>query len=138
MITYADHPDLPEPHGYHHAARAEGPTIHVAGQTWGSPEASDPTGVDLVEQTSGAVGNAVLALEGAGGGAAGILTLDVFVVDLDETSVGDVYRGIGRAARAAGFGAVPITVLGVAALAVPGALVEVRATGVPLADGDGR
>ncbi|SNR81165.1 hypothetical protein [Blastococcus mobilis] len=58
----------------------------------------------------------------------------MYVVGLDEANVQDVYRGIGRAAKAAGFGAVLITVLGVAALAVPGARVEAKAMGVPVTE----
>ena len=131
MRTFADHPELPEPHGYRHAAVVEGPLIQTAGQTWTDPEPGAGSGqADLVQQTEGAVGNAVTALAGAGGGASGLVSLDVYVVGLDEASAQDVYRGIGRAARSAGFGAVLTTVLGVAALAVPGARVEVKAMGV--------
>jgi enamine deaminase RidA (YjgF/YER057c/UK114 family) len=135
VTTYYDHPDLPEPHGYHHAALADGPVIHIAGQTWSSPDGDDPTEVGLREQVRGAVRNAVTALAGAGGGAGGIVSLELFVVGLGPDTVDDVYRGIGKAAKEAGFGRVPTTVLGVAALAVPGALVEVRAVGVLVGPG---
>ncbi|GAA4282737.1 RidA family protein [Brevibacterium daeguense] len=134
MITYADHPSLPEPRGYHHAARAQGPFIFTAGQTWSSPEGAESSEADagLLAQVQSSVSNAIAALEGAGGGATGVVSLELFVVGLTPESVNDVYRGIGRASRDLGFGDVPITVLGVAALAISGALAETRAIGVPI------
>ncbi|WP_185995959.1 RidA family protein [Nocardioides campestrisoli] len=131
-VTYADHPELPPPQGYRHSALSSGPLIHTAGQTWSSTETEDLANIGLREQVRGAVRSSVTALAGAGGSPDGIVSLDVFVVGLSQDTVDDVYRGIGRAAKEAGFGPVPITVLGVAALAVPGALAEVRAIGVPM------
>lgn len=130
MPAFANHPNLATPHGYHHAAVAHLPLVLTSGQTWQSaPTASAEAAADLAEETRLAVGNAVTALIGAGSAPESLLGLDVFVVGLDEESTGQVYRGIGRAARDHGFGAVMTTVLGVSALAVPQARVEVKATG---------
>lgn len=122
-VEYADHPALPQPAGYRHAAVSSGAWIHTSGQTWASEDG------DLVEQTRGSVAQALLALEGAGGGAQQVIHLQLFVVGLDPDRAGSVYRGIGLAARDATMPAVPTTVVGVSGLAVPGALVEVVAIG---------
>ena len=130
MPSFADHPDLPEPHGYHHAVVARRPLVVTSGQTWQSRATqgtdSQP---DLVEQTRLAVNNAILALAGGGSGAESLASLDIFVVDLNADDLALVYRGMGRAAHDCGFGAVATTLLGISALAVPHARVEVRATG---------
>ena len=125
MPTFVDHPDLPEPHGYHHACLATGRLIVTAGQTRSG--GGEP--VDLASETQEAVSNAVTALSGAGGGPDGLVSLDVFVAGMEAHEVPEVYRGIGRAARSCGFGPVATTVLGVASLAVAGCRVEVKALG---------
>lgn len=130
MPTFANNPDLPEPHGYQHAVLTRLSPVLTSGQTWhsaGTPEGEPAP--DLIEETRRAVGNAVTALAGAGSGAESLVALDVFVVGLDQEAVAQVYRGMGRAARDHGFGAVVTTVLGISALAVPDTRVEVKATG---------
>ncbi|MDT0202732.1 Rid family hydrolase [Nocardioides sp. AE5] len=121
---------MPEPHGYHHAVVLDQPLVLTSGQTWQSRAtlATDPQ-PDLAEETRMAVANAITALAGGGSGAASLASLDLFVVDLRPDDLAQVYRGMGRAARDLGFGAVATTILGVSALAVPDARVEVKATG---------
>ncbi|HEY9562414.1 MAG TPA: Rid family hydrolase [Nocardioides sp.] len=143
-VEYADHPALPEPAGYRHAALVRGTLIHTSGQTWTpgsapSDDAADDTadagaeasaeGVELVEQARVAVLNAIRAVEGAGGSATTIVHLQLFVVGLTPDLAPQVYRGMGRASRESGLPAVPTTIVGVTGLTVPGALVEVVAIG---------
>ncbi|NYG59840.1 enamine deaminase RidA (YjgF/YER057c/UK114 family) [Nocardioides daedukensis] len=146
-VEYADHPALPEPAGYRHAALVRGTLIHTSGQTW-TPESAPADdaadgaadnagvgaeataeGVELIEQARVAVLNAIRAVEGAGGSATAIVHLQLFVVGLTPDLAPQVYRGMGRASRESGLPAVPTTIVGVTGLTVPGALVEVVAIG---------
>ncbi len=130
MPTFADHAELPEPHGYHHAVITRAPLVLTSGQTWQSRSTLEADRrPDLAEETRLAVTNAITALAGGGSGADSLVSLDVFVVDLDQAALAQVYRGMGRAARDYGFGAVVTTILGVSALAAPHARIEVKAMG---------
>jgi enamine deaminase RidA (YjgF/YER057c/UK114 family) len=86
---------LPKPIGFSHAVRA-GQTVYLAGQT---ALGSDGTivGDTIVEQFEVAASNLIAALEGAGGVAADLVTLQVFVTDVSEykrslRELGDVWR----------------------------------------------
>jgi enamine deaminase RidA (YjgF/YER057c/UK114 family) len=86
---------LPKPVGFSHAVRA-GQTVYLAGQT---ALGSDGTivGDTIVEQFEVAASNLIAALEGAGGVAADLVTLQVFVTDVSEykrslRELGDVWR----------------------------------------------
>jgi enamine deaminase RidA (YjgF/YER057c/UK114 family) len=88
-------PTLPKPVGFSHAVRA-GDTVYLAGQT---ALGSDGTivGETIVEQFEVAASNLIAALEGAGGVAADIVTLQVFVTDVSEykrslAELGQVWR----------------------------------------------
>lgn len=130
MLRYVDDPALVPPHGYRHAAVLDGEVVYTSGQT-----ALDAAGVlqgegDLLAQTIKAIENVVLALRSGGSGPDQVAQLEVFVVGLAEDTAAQVFRGMGLAARQLALPPVPTTILGVAALSVPGALVEVRAVGV--------
>ncbi len=75
-------PTLPEPVGFSHAVRA-GRTVYLAGQTALGPDGTI-SGVTIVEQFEVAASNLIAALEGAGGVAADLVTLQVFVTDVSE------------------------------------------------------
>ena len=88
-------PTLPKPVGFSHAVRA-GQTVYLAGQT---ALGADGTivGETIVEQFEVAASNMVAALEGAGGVAADLVTLQVFVTDVSEykrslAELGGVWR----------------------------------------------
>jgi hypothetical protein len=59
-----------------------------------------------------------------------VVQIELFVVGLSDDTAPKIFRGMGLAARQLSIPAVPTTILGVEALSIPGALVEVRAMGV--------
>ena len=73
---------LPEPVGFSHAVRA-GQTVYLAGQTALGPDGKI-AGATIVEQFEVAASNLIAALEGAGGVAEDLVTLQVFVTDVPE------------------------------------------------------
>jgi enamine deaminase RidA (YjgF/YER057c/UK114 family) len=75
-------PTLPQPVGFSHAVRA-GQTVYLAGQTALGPDGTI-VGETIVEQFEVAAANLIAALEGAGGVAADLVTLQVFVTDVSE------------------------------------------------------
>jgi enamine deaminase RidA (YjgF/YER057c/UK114 family) len=75
-------PTLPQPVGFSHAVRA-GQTVYLAGQTALGPDGTI-VGETIVEQFEVAASNLIAALEGAGGVAADLVTLQVFVTDVSE------------------------------------------------------
>ena len=75
-------PTLPEPVGFSHAVRA-GQTVYLAGQTALGADGKI-VGETIVEQFEVAASNLIKALEGAGGVAADLVTLQVFVTDVSE------------------------------------------------------
>jgi enamine deaminase RidA (YjgF/YER057c/UK114 family) len=127
-MSHAEHeivvaPDLPPPVGYAHAVvAAPGRTVHLGGQT---AQAADGTifGATIVEQFDLAARNLVSALQAAGGQPDDLVSLQVFVTDLDAyrasmRELGSVWRThFGRRYPA-------MAVLGVSGLFDPSALVE--------------
>ncbi len=75
-------PTLPAPVGFSHAVRA-GQTVYLAGQTALGADGKI-SGVTIVEQFEVAASNLIAALEGAGGVAEDLVTLQVFVTDVSE------------------------------------------------------
>ncbi|HET6625284.1 MAG TPA: RidA family protein [Nocardioidaceae bacterium] len=75
---------LARPAGFSHAVRtAGGSTVHLAGQT-----ALDASGVivgdGVVEQFAQALGNLLTALTAAGGTPADLVSMTVYIVDMDD------------------------------------------------------
>jgi enamine deaminase RidA (YjgF/YER057c/UK114 family) len=75
-------PTLPRPVGFSHAVRS-GETVYLAGQTALGPDGAI-VGETIVEQFEVAASNLIAALEGAGGVAEDLVTLQVFVTDVSE------------------------------------------------------
>lgn len=88
---------LARPTGFSHAVIAEpGRTIYLAGQTAQRPDGSLVTG-SLVEQFDVAAGNVVKALTAAGGQPSDLVSMQIFVTDIDEylrsrPQIGEAYR----------------------------------------------
>jgi enamine deaminase RidA (YjgF/YER057c/UK114 family) len=119
---------LAKPSGFSHAVVATGTTVHLAGQT-----ALDADGVvvgeGVVEQFERALANLLTALAEAGGGPTDLVSLTVFVVDMDDYRAHA--RDIGRVwKRLVGTTYPAMAGLGVARLWDVEALVEVQGTAV--------
>ena len=118
-------PELAKPSGFSHAVRTTGrTTVHLAGQI-----AMDASGQivagDVVVQFEQALGNLLAALRAAGGQPADLVSLTVYVVDMDDYK--DRARDIGTVWRRLVGGDYPAMAgIGVSRLWDSGALVEVQ------------
>jgi len=126
-IQYLNPPELPRSPAFSQAVVVEHPsrTVYVGGQN-----GVDSSGVvvgDLAEQTARAVDNARLALAAAGGQLTDVISWTIAVV-----AGQDLRAGFGAMQPALAGRTQPplVTVLQVAGLAVPGALVEISAIAV--------
>ncbi|MCT2588810.1 RidA family protein [Streptomyces sp. N2-109] len=105
--------------------------VHIAGQVAWDAEGVTVGEGDLAVQVEQCYVNVGTALAGVGASFDDVAKLTAYVVDLTPDKMPLFLEGI--AAAAAKLGATPVppaTLLGVAALAVPGHLVEVDATAV--------
>ncbi len=90
-------PALERPSGYAHAVvPAPGRTIYLAGQTAHGLDGSLPGG-GIVEQFDVAASHVVIALQAAGAGPEHLVSLQIFVTDLegylaDSKAIGRAYR----------------------------------------------
>lgn len=121
-------PSLAKPSGFSHAVVATGTTVHLAGQT-----ALDASGVvvgdGVVEQFEQALGNLLTALAAAGGTPGDLVSLTVYIVDMDDYKAHA--REIGRVwKRLVGTEYPAMAGIGVARLWDVEALVEVQGTAV--------
>lgn len=118
-------PDLATPSGFSHAVRVTGGvTVHLAGQTAMNAEGAI-VGDGVVEQFEQALGNLLTALHAAGGTASDLVSLTVYVVDMDDYRTRA--RDIGRVwKRLVGSSYPAMAGLGVARLWDAEALVEVQ------------
>jgi enamine deaminase RidA (YjgF/YER057c/UK114 family) len=113
-------PELPTPRGFSHAVRA-GDTVYLAGQIG--------EGATLAEQFDGAAVALITALRAAGGTPQDLVSLQIFVTDVDayrtsQRELGEVWRThFGRHYPAMGL-------FGVTGLAVPEAVVELMGIAV--------
>jgi len=88
---------LPRPSGFSHAIIAQaGRTVYLAGQTAQRPDGSVVAGT-MAEQFEAAAGNVVLALEAAGAHPQDLVSMQIFVTDIDEYRrsakvIGEAYR----------------------------------------------
>jgi enamine deaminase RidA (YjgF/YER057c/UK114 family) len=127
-IEYINPPSLARPVGFSHAVVASGRVVALAGQT-----ALDGTGRivggGVVEQFEQALGNLLAALRAAGGAPDRLVSLTVYIVDLDgyqahAGEIGAVWRRlVGREYPA-------IAGIGVARLWDADALVEIQGLAV--------
>jgi enamine deaminase RidA (YjgF/YER057c/UK114 family) len=127
-LRHVNPASLAKPSGFSHAVVATGTTVHLAGQT-----ALDADGVvvgdGVVEQFERALANLLTALAEAGGAPTDLVTLTVFVVDMDDYRAHA--REIGRVwKRLVGTTYPAMAGIGVARLWDVEALVEVQVTAV--------
>ena len=116
------------PSGYSNGIKAHGDVVFVAGQIgWDASETL--VGDDIVSQAEQALKNIVAVLKSGGASADDIVRMTWYVVDIDayraaRQTIGERYRDvIGRVFPA-------MTLVQVAALLEPGALVEIEVTAV--------
>ncbi|GAA1162033.1 RidA family protein [Ornithinicoccus hortensis] len=125
-LEFINPPELGKPSGFSHAVSGTGRTVFLAGQT-----ALDPSGVivgeTVVEQFRQALGNLLTALRAAGGTPEQLVSLTIYIVDMEDykahgREIGAVWKDlIGRH--------YPATAgIGVARLWDVEALVEVQGT----------
>jgi enamine deaminase RidA (YjgF/YER057c/UK114 family) len=97
MHKLVNPPGLAEPAGFSHAVvPARGQTVYLAGQTALSPEGRIE-GRTIAQQFDRAASNLLAALATAGGQPQDVVSLQVFVTDVEEykadlAEVGQVYR----------------------------------------------
>ncbi len=76
-------PALARPSGFSHAVVATGTTVHLAGQTALDAQGRI-VGDGMVEQFEHALGNLLTALREAGGSPEQLVSLTVYIVDMDD------------------------------------------------------
>jgi enamine deaminase RidA (YjgF/YER057c/UK114 family) len=120
--------ELAVPSGFSHAVVATGTTVHLAGQT-----ALDPSGAivggTVVDQFERALANLLTALRAAGGSPADLVSVTVYIVDMDDyrahaREIGQVWK------RLAGTDYPAMAGIGVARLWDAEALVELQGIAV--------
>ncbi|RHW25937.1 RidA family protein [Nocardioides immobilis] len=129
-IEFTNPDGLPEIDLYRQVSIATGSRIvHIAGQvSWGAGEVGES---DLASQIEDSYAHVATALAGAGGSVDDIVDLTMFVVDWAPARMSEVVDGLDRAAGRLGRRPVPpATLIGVAALAAPEYLVELKAVAV--------
>lgn len=129
-IEFTNPDGLPEVDLYRQVSIATGSRlVHVAGQvSWDGGEVGES---DLASQIEHSYANVATALAAAGGSVDDIVDLTMFVVDWAPERMSEVVDGLGRAAGLFGSRPVPpATLIGVAALAAPEYLVELKAVAV--------
>jgi enamine deaminase RidA (YjgF/YER057c/UK114 family) len=125
MIEHINPPELGKPSGYSHAvAVSASRLVFLAGQT--ALDASGKiVGSGVVEQFEQALGNLLTALRAAGGSPSDLVSLTVYIVDMDDykahgREIGAVWR------RLVGEGYPAMAGIGVSRLWDVEALVEVQ------------
>lgn len=119
-------PTLLKPHGYAHAvAVTGGTTVYLSGQVPADVEGNLVGAGDYAAQAEQAMLNLNHAVEGAGGSAKDLVKLTVYVVDHSEEHEELAMKGFAAAARQTGLRPIATMLIGVGALGLPGALVEV-------------
>ncbi len=121
-------PELAVPSGFSHAVVATGTTVHLAGQT--ALDASGRVvGEGVVAQFEQALSNLLTALRAAGGEPTHLVSLTIYIVDMDDYKAHA--REIGRVwKRLVGSDYPAMAGIGVSRLWDHQALVEVQGTAV--------
>jgi enamine deaminase RidA (YjgF/YER057c/UK114 family) len=119
---------------YDHVAVATGTRfVTVAGQVAQDVDGALVGEGDLAAQVAQAYRNVVTAIDGAGGTVADLTSCTVYVVDWQPEKMGPLVEGLFTAIGELGSDPGPLppaTLVGVAALADPGMLVEIQVTAV--------
>ena len=119
----------PRPSGFAHGIAARGRLVFVAGQVGWNPVTCLIESGDFVEQTRAALQNLVTVLRAGGAGPEHVVRLTWFVTDVFRYTSGR--QAIGGTFRELFHGHYPaMSVVQVAGLFEPGALVEIEATAV--------
>ena len=106
-------------------------TVYIAGQVARTADGTPVGAGDLAAQTEQAMVNVHTALTAAGGELTDIAKLTVYVVDWTPERMAELGAGLGAAAERLGGGVlVPVTLIGVAALAEPDLMIEIEAVAV--------
>lgn len=119
---------LARPSGFSHAVVASGTTVHLAGQTGMTADGAIVDG-GVVAQFEQALGNLLAALDEAGGSPSDLVSMTVYVVDMDDyrahsKEIGQVWQ------RLVGTDYPAMAGIGVARLWDAEALVEVQGVAV--------
>jgi enamine deaminase RidA (YjgF/YER057c/UK114 family) len=125
-------PDLLQQQLYHPIAIASGSRqVYLAGQVGVRPDGG-AVADDLPGQVLAALGNVVAAVRAAGGTAADIVRLTVFVVGWTEATIEPFETALARAQSSLGLPTPlpPLTVIGVQSLYRPELLVEIEGIAV--------
>ncbi|NEA54663.1 RidA family protein [Streptomyces sp. SID13666] len=116
----------PTPFGYSHAASAPGESVFIGGQ-YASDESGQVVPGDFAAQVERSVANLRIALAGVGLGLEHVVRLGSYIVDHDLEKL----EILGKALHGAWADRLPAqTLVGVAALALPGMLFEIDAVAV--------
>ncbi|MFJ5044215.1 RidA family protein [Streptomyces sp. NPDC088719] len=131
-ITLVNPSGLPEIGAYRQVSVATGSKlVFVAGQVAWDAEGATVGEGDLASQVEQAYVNVGTALAAVGGTFDDVAKLTVYVVDWTPGKMPAFLEGVSRAAARLGITpAAPGTLVGVAALDLPGHLVEIEATAV--------
>jgi len=133
MPDIVESPELARPSGYSNGMRARGELLAVAGQVAWDADARIVGEGDFVAQFGQALRNVVCVVRAAGGAPTDLITLTIFVTD--KQAYLDGVRPIGAAYRELMGRHYPaMTLVEVAGLIEPGAMVEIQALAV-LPDG---
>lgn len=127
-MKYVNPASLGRPSGFSHAVVATGTTVHLAGQTGVDGDGRLVAG-GLVAQFERALTNLLTALAEAGGTPADLVSMTVYVLDMDDyrahsQAIGEVWR------RLVGTTYPAMAGVGVARLWDADALVELQAVAV--------
>jgi enamine deaminase RidA (YjgF/YER057c/UK114 family) len=101
--------------------------IHTSGQVAVDKEGVPQHPGDHRKQAELALRNVVRAIEGAGASMADVAKIGVYIAEYDAHTHERTFEGFADAVTDLGFRVPAMVVLGVAALAAPGALVEIDA-----------
>ena len=130
-IRHIEPPGLMKPMGYTHVVEATGGrTLYIAGQGAFDADWNLVGAGDLEAQARQAYANLLLALEGAGAGPEHLVRTTMYVVDLEQASMGPVMRGIGAALAGRRPAPPASTMVGVTRLAMDGMLIEIEGVAV--------
>lgn len=127
-VRYVNPESLGSPSGFSHAVVARGTTVHLAGQTGVDADGKVVAG-GLVAQFEQALSNLLVVLDEAGGGPGDLVSMTVYIVDIDDyrahaEEIGAVWRRLVGSTYPAMAG------VGVARLWEADGLVELQAVAV--------
>ncbi|HET7385916.1 MAG TPA: RidA family protein [Nocardioidaceae bacterium] len=121
-------PSLPRPSGFSHAVVATGTYVHLAGQTGMDADGRIVSG-GVVAQFEQSLSNLLTALAEAGGSPADLVSMTIYIVDMDDYQAHG--REIGRVWKRLAGSDYPATAgIGVSRLWDADALVEVQGVAV--------